>query len=463
MTLLPSSGQASLSEVAGAIAGAPRDLHVQEVVSIRTVLIQREGEPGWVNFATVLHVGRGEDLTDDTPIVRELRSIRLLAFELPTFVFTDASALRDGLIQWQRLLGRPEEMFPDSANLYRETSRNPYTLREPCWRVQLTGKTPGVGEVRLPDGPFLGTDPAFHARSVGEAAAKWLHDPGFLGANASTNQHRIIIPDRRAYFQGLRAEGNEVEVTVSQAAPGVLHCAFQATDLDGDPSEGVLPVREGKVTINLVRSVRTLAIDLFDGEGHCLDRYAEDGLWASWGRSLFNEVRRRSDPRYSDLRRDLEQGEGEHCEFKPYIDLAPRRPKSRELLESATAFANAWGGSIYIGVTDDAAVEGVDLAFPASMRRRFKEDLPALRDEYARLVRRVLSEGVSPPISVTVEWVSHAELWVLRIGIAEGAQKPHSIVENGELRIRRGASNRRPDRAELQQLFRKDGPGRPLR
>ncbi len=452
-----------MSEVADAIEGAPRMLHVPEVVSIRTVLIQRGGEPGWVNFATVLHFGRGEDLTDGIHIVRELRSIRLIASELPTFVFTDASALRDGLIQWQHLLGRPEEMFPDSANVYRETSRNPYTHREPCWRIQLTGKSPGVGEVRLPDGPFVGTDPAFHARSVGEAAAKWLHDPGFLGANASTNQYRILIPDRRAYIEGLRAEGNEVEVTVSQASPVPLYCAFQATDLDGDHSEGVLPVKDGKVAINLVRSVRTLAIDLFDGEGQCLDRYEEDGLWASWGRTLFNEDRRRADPRYADLRRDLQQGEGEHCEFKPYIDLAPRRPKSHELLESAAAFANARGGSIYIGVTDDATVEGVDLAFPGATRKRFKDDLPAMRDEYARLVRRVLSEEVSPPITVTLEWVSHAELWVLRVGIVEGAQKPHTIVEDGEIRIRRGASNRRPDRVELQQLFKKEGPGRPMR
>lgn len=454
--MLPLSGLASLSEVATAIAAAPRELHVPEVVSIRTVLIRRGGVPEWVNFATVLHVGRSEDLTDDTPVIRDLRSIRLLAFERPTFIFADASSLRDVLIQWQHLLGRPEEMFPDSAVVYRETSRNPYTHREPCWRIELTGKTPGVGEVRLPDGPFLGTDSAFHARSVGEAAAKWLQDPRFMGANASTNQYRIIIPDRRGYFEGLRAEGNEVEVTVRQAAPGELHCAFVATDLDGDASEGILPVRDGKVTLNLVRSVRTLAIDLFNDEGHCLDRYEEGGLWASWGRSLFNEDRRRADPKYADLRRDLEQGEGEHCEFKPYIDLAPRRPKALELLESAAAFANARGGSIYIGVTDDAAVEGVDLAFPPAMRKKFKEDLAAMRDEYARLVRRVLSEGISPPVSLTVEWVSHAELWVLRIGITEGAQKPHAIVENSEIRIRRGASNRRPDRTELQQLFGKE-------
>ena len=458
-TILPTSGLVTLGQVADAIASAPEALDVPEGVSLRTVLVQRESMEAWVNFATVLHVGREEELPPEGTVNRRLRSLRLLAFQLSTDNFADATMLKEALIQWQHLDGHPEETFHDTTSVYRETSRNAYTRREPCWRIHIAAKTPGIADVRVPDGPFLGTDPSFQARSVGEAAAKWLHDRTFMGASGVGNLYRIIIPDRRAYIEELRAEGNHLEVSVHQAAQtGQVFCAFQARDLDGDTVEGMLPFKDRKAVISFPRSVRTLSIDLFNVGGECFDHYEESESWASWGRTLFNEDRRRADAGYADLRRALQGGEGEECEFKPYIELAPRRPKSRELLESTVALANARGGAIYIGVTDDAVVEGVDRAFPAALRRKFKDDSSAMRDEYARLVRRVLSEGVSPPLGIAIEWLSHAELWVLRVGIAEGAEKPHRIVEDGEIRIRRGASNRRPDRAELQQLFRKTGP-----
>jgi predicted HTH transcriptional regulator len=48
----------------------------------------------------------------------------------------------------------------------------------------------------------------------------------------------------------------------------------------------------------------------------------------------------------------IEGGEGQRVEFKPYVKLAPRDPKSIELVITACAFANSVGGSLLIGVTD---------------------------------------------------------------------------------------------------------------
>src|SRR6266849_4939336 len=149
-TILPNSGQVTLSQVAAAICAAPDALDVPGEISVRTVLVQREPLDAWVNFATVLQVGRGEPLPPDGAVNRRLRSLRLLAFHLSTDSFTDASMLKEALIEWQHLDGHPEETFHDTTNLYRETSRNAYTNREPCWRIQLTAKTLGTADVRLP-------------------------------------------------------------------------------------------------------------------------------------------------------------------------------------------------------------------------------------------------------------------------------------------------------------------------
>ena len=171
---------------------------------------------------------------------------------------------------------------------------------------------------------------------------------------------------------------------------------------------------------------------------------------------LFNEDRRAGDPGYAELRKALELGEGERIEFKPYVELEPRHEKSRELLHTAVAFANAFGGALYLGVTDDLTVEGVTRSFGHALRRRFKDDFAAMRDEYARTIRRVLTEGIDPPIVFRSDWIDHAGLWVLRVVIDEGSQKPHCIVETREIRVRRGANNVRPDTADLRQLFRRE-------
>jgi len=315
--------------------------------------------------------------------------------------------------------------------------------------------SPDIRDTRIPDGPYVDPTTGFQARSVAEAAAKWFSDPSFLGVNYVPNTYRVILPDRRAYLASLEASGNDLEVSVERAIQEQLYCTYNVRDLDGLTDEGIVTVTDGRASIGFKRSVRALEIDLVDAKSHRLDHYEENEFRGSWGRTIYNQDVRAGDPRYGDLMKALEQGEGERIEFKPYLDFTQRDQKSKELLQTAVAFANSGGGSIYIGVTDDARVKGIDTkTLNTALGPRVGSDAAALRDEYARLVRGVLTQGVTPPLELTIEGVTHAVLWILRVGVKAGSQTPYAVVEDNDIRIRRGATNRKPTPSELRQLVR---------
>jgi hypothetical protein len=451
MSILPDSGQIMLPELVEAIRSAPAELFIRPEVSARALLIERNKDD-WVNFATVLRVGLQEDAQ---PVEHRLKKIRLLAFRLSAASIVDLLSFQDALRLTGRSDGGSNEEFQNTTYVYREYSGNPYTHSEPCWRLDISGKTSGITDVALPNGPFLGTSFGFQARSVAEAAAKWFNDPSLKEASNTRNIYRVVLPDRRAFISALNATKNEMRVGITQNLKGELYCTYHAIDIDGAPDEGIVPVMDGWASVGFKRSVRALEIDLFDANSQCFDRYHENEFRGSWGKTFFNEDARLADPKYGDLRRALDQGESEHVEFKPYIALSPRNPKARELLQTAVAFANARGGSIYIGVTDDAEVIGIDTnALNASLGSSVGGEALALRDEYARLVRSVLTQGVTPPLEITVEGITHAELWVLRVGVKAGTQTPYAIVEDGDIRIRRAGTNRKPTPTELRQLLR---------
>ena len=66
---------------------------------------------------------------------------------------------------------------------------------------------------------------------------------------------------------------------------------------------------------------------------------------------------------YSDeeIRRQLQLGEDSHWEFKAiqFTGNRPRSPRRDDLADEIAAFANAIGGVLLCGVTDDGEVEGM--------------------------------------------------------------------------------------------------------
>lgn len=133
----------------------------------------------------------------------------------------------------------------------------------------------------------------------------------------------------------------------------------------------------------------------------------------------------------------LSAGESAHQEFKLY----PRDDNmKRDLAESAVAFANSEGGVIFVGVRDDSTVQGVE------------------RGDQDALVSS-LRDRSNPPVKLSVYSVQVDTNFVFAIRVPASESKPHFLLPEQIVYVRAGSSDRRATREEVQEMFRRTGPG----
>ena len=118
-------------------------------------------------------------------------------------------------------------------------------------------------------------------------------------------------------------------------------------------------------------------------------------------------------------------GEGFTSEFK--------RAGTSNLGREICAFANATGGVILIGVTDNGEIVGVD------DHNRLKSEIQAI------------ARSADPPIAVTITSVARA----LCVTVPEQHSKPYSF--GGKFFMREGASSQQMSRQEIREFFFKEG------
>ncbi|MEA3397092.1 MAG: ATP-binding protein [Chloroflexota bacterium] len=130
-----------------------------------------------------------------------------------------------------------------------------------------------------------------------------------------------------------------------------------------------------------------------------------------------------------DIRALVAQGEGPTVEFKREI---PRQ--ADDLTTELVAFANTRGGTVILGVDDDAQLVG-------------------LTGDPQRVEERVmgLCRVCDPPLAVTIEVVELKGYLLLIIRVPEGSDKPYRA--RGRCYVRAGSTTQRASREEERRLF----------
>jgi hypothetical protein len=131
----------------------------------------------------------------------------------------------------------------------------------------------------------------------------------------------------------------------------------------------------------------------------------------------------------------ISKGENETTEFK--ITLEPQN--QREFLETIVAFANTYGGRVFIGVNDNGAVKD------------FRENIRVKIED-------MIHDNCSPEIEVDVRPAQIGEHQILIVEVLEGENKPYLYTNHG-IYIRRGSSDRQINRMELDDLYAKKNQG----
>jgi hypothetical protein len=197
----------------------------------------------------------------------------------------------------------------------------------------------------------------------------------------------------------------------------------------------------------LMQNPSSLSVFITDEKGEILDKFAEEEAWTTRERVIF------AGAKYSETVMNLiRRGETDTIEFKEFVRLDDQR-KAAELVKAIISFANTRGGTIFIGVTDDADIVGVEAQIPHDKRKA-----ATFEADYFAGVRRLLKQKLNriPPIETRSERIGDKTIFVVQV--AEGAAKPYANIQTRETFIRRGGNDVRPDPdTDLRQMFESGG------
>ena len=126
----------------------------------------------------------------------------------------------------------------------------------------------------------------------------------------------------------------------------------------------------------------------------------------------------------------IENGENSFVEFKE-VSVSPNT-----LAEELVAFLNIKGGSIFIGISDDGEVKGIDIDRKSNLEES---------------IMNVCRNNIVPPIIPQYELIKIETKWIAGIMVAEGIEKPYSTIQ-GKHFVRTGSTKRIASRQELLRL-----------
>jgi len=285
----------------------------------------------------------------------------------------------------------------------------------------------------------------FKSAALAIATWVWRVDSSWSGSYPPHNGEAVVaVPDLRARVATVEweeerfsvrteffVERSQLQVQALIRDIGEFHVLPQSAPSDDGTVQWPIPKTASGAEVYLVHAVDGL---LWNGD------FTNTG-----GRT--RPVAPRSTP-VEIAEVDLREGESDRVEFKPFLVLGKDHQKRQEVVKTVVAFANSAGGRLYLGVEDDATLQGSAQLMSAVGMPPDKAE-KAMMDHVDRLIRN----QVKPTPAFSKHFVSIAESPVLIVNVERGRERPYATHEN-EIWIRKGATNRRPDaRTELPSLF----------
>lgn len=403
---------------------------------VRTLAYRHNGD--WFNFATTVWMEDGEREISEKKILRE--NVALVDFCTPLGGPLSPHELAKALTYWRSALGMSFGLtFQETIQL----NRNPSDSRTntwPGWWTQLHAQG-GQSSHPLPDGPFFDPAKEIFGQDLPRLAMQFLGHAKYANTHNAPNEYIVRIPDRRARISTLRVEDNVLRLEVDNPATLKLFWSVVAASFADDVFSKVITVKNDRASVELPFAVQRLETWLILEDGYMLDQYQENPHYSTWGSeaSLFNSSRHTESIA---LIQALAAGENDYVEFKPYIKVKqPRDTKAFEILETVSAFANAGGGNLYIGVNDAAEAIGVETQLNRDYGPEHGE-AAARQAAYEKDLRKLINEGTAPSLELAFHWYDLAHRAVLHLRIPPSEDRVY-LPENGEIYRRAGATNKK--------------------
>lgn len=444
---LPHSGQVSLTRLLAALHAQSQD-GAGSLLDLRVVAIKEQQQDAWFIFAGELRLADGT-LNHEQPMVIPAGPIRLVRYqERVEAIATEAELWRFARRWYEAITSQPDTAEAQPTSSIERVGSHADLGDLPGWRFTLYALGAGAGGSSGPRGPFFSRPHKFFAATLGDAAAQWLERPSLRRLSSTQFHLSVVLADRRACIGHIAVSDEDVAISLSGTLPReAISVAVLLTHTDGTKHQVVVDAPDQTIHVRRSESdIRGLQVHVLSEDGECLDEFFEDEHRCTRAQRVLGRAMLRGP---QDLQLAMEQGEGETIEFKAMIPTGREDPKSRELLEVACAFANTRGGHLFIGVTDNLEIKGLE----RYLDRTGKGDTANARDKYAGAIRRMIREGLTPSVDAGVNWINLAGHHVLHVAIAGNPTGRHALVESGDIYVRRGASCAKARPSDLEIKF----------
>jgi len=232
----------------------------------------------------------------------------------------------------------------------------------------------------------------------------------------------VLLPDYRARIAKVRFEESTIKVAIETALDGkklLVKAALDDLEVAPEFEEG------GKMyRISMAKTPSSFHLFLLDRENGDVIDWAR--VYLSWsplpaGIEFSSPVKQ--------FERLISIGESQELEFKK------ERGDGFTIVQSIIAFANSNGGTVLIGVDDNATIVGTD---PESDKKKIEEWIERKCD---------------PPVTASFDTVVIDDKKLLAVSVPKGVRLPYVHRDNGVIYVRRGSTDRPASRTEIQSMF----------
>jgi hypothetical protein len=446
-TFLPSRGNVDLTTLAEALHHVPDVLGIADEATVRTVIVTNTAGAVY-QYGTVLQPGTK---ASDNVILANGR-LRLMSRQTHFSKIQSGEDLSAVLTQWPEVPLLETVPLEEHASVTR-WSRNSSDLPTPLWAIELSqgGAFRFRSNPDLPE-PFYDSETGFFADRLAVAAGKWLNDPRVGRVWEGVGAVRIALPDARALIRSADVRDSELHVEVAINSDSRFVCAAMLDHHVGRVDH-VVPVTDAQVVIVSEEEILGYHVFLLDSTGEAYDELTSSTGLPALQKAGRSRREKRFTPTQQTMLDDAMNGETLHVELKEWIPPTGEDGKYRNLLKTVCAFANAEGGRLYIGISDEGDITGVEQALRKYYKELYRDDGHSARDEYARKLRQNIREGIDPPIEPEFVWVSYAAHHVLCVTVPASTTPHHYLMETREAFIRKNGTSRTASPLEVEEML----------
>jgi hypothetical protein len=404
----------------------------------------------WRNHATYLYIPEAQNSAEFSGS-QIIKPIALLTKTVSLNNLNDLNSIKSAVSDWGQT-GPLEEISineMEEFQVFFYGSHNRFGVL-PVWSFEFAQRTQSLA---VPTGPFISIEHPVY-ESIAQAASIWLSDPALNPNPAYTNL--CLLRSSKAVIKDLNndAEGKFIVQIEAVNNFNALYLKLNCTNSDGLNSQ--TKRADAKVVFDVPSELDEVSLYLIDEKSEPHDYFFESKRTTTWSTSV---VRHRGMRVYRDLLNLIHQGENSSVEFKAWLPPSPDDKKFWELHETVVAFANTLGGTILVGVNDHGEIINMHQNLKKLYGKIHGDNIAKLLDVYQTDLKRSIRNETDFDGDISFRQLDTGEQQVLAIDIAPGKSTPYSIISRSEIFVRRGASNIKPPKKELEQMFQSRRPG----